>query len=540
MPDHAEERSTWCAALKSDLESDNNVEVLVLDMKTVLQSLDERKSPEEVASILGDSPETTVVVGRTEGADCALYMLEQRPLGGAVLYDLKNRRTLLWSAIKKHAGPRGGNLALVVGDPPHGSRFPERYTAKLGVETWLHSSKLAWATRACIRGVARPAPRRVRLFALTAGLSADAFQTWKDKLPDHVDLYPVRCDILLTTGRPPADGLVGIGRKLADELLAERPCPLDLPSMVFGHDLGAWIAYEVLLALEQRRQARDHRRATTPPAAAPTGGLHARNGGDFSRRGANGAVASCATASGTKKEAEAAAESSWQLPSVLLVSSMRAPHLHDPATHEADRRTPFISSITSSAGFYAAFKRRYGLHPTIEEDADMREHFEPMLRQQSRLIEQYSPACGEKPRPITSGALRVIACGAAQDGRVLYEHLPSWEGYAGATPLETAAVAGLSGRYAGDDDAASFASLEFDIYAARIKTIEAKKEEGRRKKTMRQDVYGKNLNILPLTYKPTVDDRGEFLTGELHRYVLETPEPLIELLCAEAALLGVR
>ena len=74
----------------------------------------------------------------------ALYLLEQRPLGGAVLYDLKNRRNLLWSAIKRHAGPVSGNLMLVVGDPPNGSRFPEKYASKLGIERWVHASKLAW------------------------------------------------------------------------------------------------------------------------------------------------------------------------------------------------------------------------------------------------------------------------------------------------------------------------------------------------------------------------------------------------------------
>ena len=170
----------------------------------------------------------------------------------------------------------------------------------------------------------------------------------------------------------------------------------------------------------------------------------------------------------------------------------------------------------------------------------MKEHFEPMLRQQARLIESYAPTCGDEPRAITSGALRVVACGAWQDTRVLYEHLPSWEGYGGTTPLETAAAAFLVGRFAGDDDTASFAAMEFDVFEARIRKIEAKKEEGRREKTLRQEVYGRNLNILPLTYKPTLNDRGEFLTGELHRYALESPEPLIELVSAEAALLGVR
>ena len=143
VPDHPEECSAWCAQLQRELEVDGTVSTLIADSKTVLQALDERRSAAEVAEILGHSPETTVIVGRTEGADCALYLLEQRPLGGAVLYDLKNRRNLLWSAIKRHAGPVGGNLMLVVGDPPNGSRFPEKYASKLGIERWVHSSKLA-------------------------------------------------------------------------------------------------------------------------------------------------------------------------------------------------------------------------------------------------------------------------------------------------------------------------------------------------------------------------------------------------------------
>lgn len=220
IPDSGEERGTWCKALREALMPDPTLEVCIFDASTVLQTFDDRKTAEEVAAVLGASPETTVVVGRTEGADAALYLLENRQLGGAVLYDLKCRKNLLWSAIKRNAGPKGHNLAMVCGPPPHGARFPDRYMKKLGLVTYLPLTDIERATRAAVHGIRQPKPARVRVLAFTAGLSSDAFRKWK--LPEHVELVTIDADRHME--RPPLDGLIGIGKALATELVAGKPC----------------------------------------------------------------------------------------------------------------------------------------------------------------------------------------------------------------------------------------------------------------------------------------------------------------------------
>ena len=319
IPDNEDEVSTWCATLKSELEADGTVEArIVFPVLKVLRCLDEKMPASLVAKVLGATPERTVVVGRTEGADCVLYLLEQRKLGGGVLYDFKNREVFLWAEIRKNAGtmalslkranarasllrlsdivarrpilqwvsrscsllagPRGGNLALVNAEPPQGSRFPERFATKLGIGAVLEAEKLTWATRSAIRGVAGTEPKRVRVLALTAGLSADVFRKWK--LPKSVEIEVVSAAHHFANADNFEDGLVGIGRALAAELVYSRVPMLDRPSVILGHDLGAWLAYELLVSLEALR-VRDGKSAT------------------------------------------------WQMPSVLIVSSMRAPHLYD-------------------------------------------------------------------------------------------------------------------------------------------------------------------------------------------------------------------
>ena len=516
LPDNEEELETWCVELRRQLEegeggSDLLVRV-IFPSRRILQALDQTRAA-QVAELLGEAPERTVVVGRTEGADCLLHLLEQRRLGGGVLLDLKNRLSFLWKEIQKHAGPRGGNLALVNSEPPHGSRFPEKFGAKLGVQP-VEAVRLAWAVRAAVRGVAGAEPRRVRILAFTAGLGREGFGKWAT-LPAHVELCLISHETHLPTDTavPPGD-LAALGQRIAAELIdGRRPagaagatpgasngaaasCLLDRPTLLFGHDWGAWLAYEVLSALEARRRA------------------------------------------------AGAGEVSWRMPSTLVVSAMRAPHLCDPDQHDPDVRTPRLARLEGTDRFYSAFGRRYGLHPLLDAsssgcDHSTRRALEPTLRGQMALVESYRPSCGARAAPITPHELRVIAVGAKGDDRVLEGHLQAWEGYIGEAPPRVAAVAQLAGRLAGEDDTASFVACEFDLYDARMAEANRKADADARSQTAVRSETSTD-GVLRLTYRPTSSMPADFVTGEPHRYVMETPAPLVALLAAEASLLGYR
>lgn len=91
---------------------------------------------------------------------------------------------------------------------------------------------------------------RVRLVCLPhAGGSASAFRRWRDALPDDIDLiavqYPGRED---RYAEPFASDVGALADTLADVLVPHA----DRPLFLFGHSMGASIAYEVTLRLERR------------------------------------------------------------------------------------------------------------------------------------------------------------------------------------------------------------------------------------------------------------------------------------------------
>jgi pyochelin biosynthetic protein PchC len=82
-----------------------------------------------------------------------------------------------------------------------------------------------------------------------AGGAPSTFRTWADRLPDGVELlsvcYPGRHNRFTEPNLSRMDALAD---QLAEALLPE----LDTPVALFGHSMGAAVAYEVTVRLEQR------------------------------------------------------------------------------------------------------------------------------------------------------------------------------------------------------------------------------------------------------------------------------------------------
>jgi pyochelin biosynthetic protein PchC len=108
--------------------------------------------------------------------------------------------------------------------------------------TWFRSFRPATAAR--LRMVCLP----------HAGGSARFFRDWADDLPDDVELlavqYPGREDRL-------EDDQAGDLCRLADRIVAALEPALDRPIALFGHSLGAAIAYEMARRIEQRDSGAD-------------------------------------------------------------------------------------------------------------------------------------------------------------------------------------------------------------------------------------------------------------------------------------------
>jgi len=97
----------------------------------------------------------------------------------------------------------------------------------------------------------RPNPRaRVRLFCLPyAGGGASTFRRWQEALPQTVEVCPVQIPGRETRFRePPFTRLADLAEALGDGLSDY----LDLPFALFGHSMGALVAFE--LARQLRRE----------------------------------------------------------------------------------------------------------------------------------------------------------------------------------------------------------------------------------------------------------------------------------------------
>ncbi|MFE6520895.1 thioesterase II family protein [Streptomyces sp. NPDC057794] len=101
-----------------------------------------------------------------------------------------------------------------------------------------------------IVGTRRPATPAVRLFCLPyAGGGASTYSAWPALFPDEVDVCPVELPGRLTRWSETAfDRAEPLVEALATALEAE----LDVPYALFGHSMGALLAFELARALRRR------------------------------------------------------------------------------------------------------------------------------------------------------------------------------------------------------------------------------------------------------------------------------------------------
>jgi medium-chain acyl-[acyl-carrier-protein] hydrolase len=95
---------------------------------------------------------------------------------------------------------------------------------------------------------------QVRLFCLPyAGGGTLDYRTWQENVPSSIDVCPIA---LPGRGHRMSEAAYSNLRLLAQDLVTElKPVFRQAPFAIFGHSMGAWIAYEI--ARELRRQRLD-------------------------------------------------------------------------------------------------------------------------------------------------------------------------------------------------------------------------------------------------------------------------------------------
>ena len=213
---------------------------------------------------------------------------------------------------------------------------------------------------------------RLRLFCFPyAGGAASVYRTWHQYLPANIEVcavqLPGRENRMLE--RPFTD-LVELVQALLPRLLPY----LDKPFAIFGHSMGALIAYELAQQLSRHPFDSAQGRPSTP--------LTLRSGG--------------------------------RVPTYLFVSGRRAPFLPEPESP--------LHTLPTDEIFLAELQRRYNNIPAlIFEDVELRALFAPLLRADLTLVETFqSPTPTPLPCPI-------VALGGDSDPFVSLAELQSWQ-----------------------------------------------------------------------------------------------------------------
>ena len=198
-----------------------------------------------------------------------------------------------------------------------------------------------------------------------AGMGAWAFHGWQKHFSPDFEVLPV--EIAGRNSRmmePKPERMTDCVAGIVDGLISYGA--FEKPYILLGHSLGAWVAFEVLAELLRRNVS---------------------------------------------------------APLLLVVSGMRAPHLYDPAEHDADRTSPTIGNLPDDA-FWAHFERRYGRNPDLE--GPMKDFVLPLLKADFKILETFEPSRGrDEPLPCP-----IVACAADGDGRLKPGQLSEWRTYA--------------------------------------------------------------------------------------------------------------
>jgi len=103
------------------------------------------------------------------------------------------------------------------------------------------------------RALARAAPGALALYCLPhAGGAASAYRTWLDKVPG-VAVLPVQPPGRESRFRePPFKSMAPLASELADIVLADAAPETGRPYAVYGHSLGALVAFELLREIRRR------------------------------------------------------------------------------------------------------------------------------------------------------------------------------------------------------------------------------------------------------------------------------------------------
>jgi medium-chain acyl-[acyl-carrier-protein] hydrolase len=97
---------------------------------------------------------------------------------------------------------------------------------------------------------------RYRLFCFPySGGSAAVFQPWEELLPDDIELVAIR--LPGHSGRMNEVPLTSVA-EMADSLMPTITAWLDRPYLIYGHSLGAIVAFELLHALQAKRLPLPH------------------------------------------------------------------------------------------------------------------------------------------------------------------------------------------------------------------------------------------------------------------------------------------